>query len=363
VSPLVRIMRDRIRPADLDRVLNLLTNRELIIAPADTVYGAFGKAFDAEVANRLNRLKGDRREPYAALFANFEQLEGTIGELDLRRRRIAKTLLPGPVTLILPHFNRLPAEFRQGSECIGVRVSSDALIPEICSRLNAPLWGSSANRSGGVDPVDFLSIDKRVLEEAALALDAGPTLFHQASTIVDLSAMPFKIKRPGPWQARIEQTLKKALMPVKILVLCSGNICRSPLAAALLQNLIGDAHKTGIEIASAGLDAVPGETASFMMVQIGYEWGIDLTAHRARMAASEIYKSVDLILAAAVTHRERIIKIDPKAVDKVRLLGEKIGVDSIPDPYERGEEAYRASAELIRQAVEAWAEWLKPARL
>ncbi len=363
MSPIIRMVRDRIRYADIDTAVNLLLNGELIIAPTDTVYGVFGMAFNESVANSLDKLKTNRKDPYAVLFSDINQVEDTIGEIDLRRRRIVKALLPGPFTLILPLYKSQSLLSKFHSNNIGIRISGDSLIPELCRRINSPLWGSSANRSGSNAPIDFISIDKGLFEEVAIAIDAGPTIYRQASTVIDLTTQPFYIKRAGPLLSRVEKVIEKSLKPIKVLIVCSGNICRSPLAASLLQSILGNPEISGIEVSSAGLEAIPGESVSEPMMKISAEWGINLQNHKSKLITSDMVAEADLILVMTEVHKEWTIRLFPESAGKIRLLGEKIDINSIPDPYMQNDSAYQLCADLIKQAVKSWGEWLKYASL
>lgn len=359
----VRPVRDLLRQSDLDRALRLLSNGEVLLAPTDTVYGLFARGLDLTTMRKLDHIKGGRRSPYALLFDHWESVEHIIGEVDLRRKRVVKTLLPGPVTLILPDASPEREEFRRGSSGLGVRISADPLIPRLVEELGTPLWGTSANRTGGMDPVDFNAVEPSILESVAMAFDLGPTLYREHSTIIDLTRFPYSVVRPGAWLTRCQEALKAAAEPIIVEIICSGNICRSPIAQAILQNELGQPENSGVIVRSSGLDALDGEPASSPMVQIGLDNNINLSYHRSTRTELRDLDQCDLILTVTPTHRDRLLALNSELTNKVRLLGEPIGVEAIPDPYGYDREEYLKVFHIINEACHQWAEILRPATL
>lgn len=144
-----------------------------------------------------------------------------------------------------------------------------------------------------------------------------------------------------------------------ILVVCTGNICRSPMA----QGLLSRALQTGyaVQVASAGLNALVGQPADAAAQALMEEAGIDISAHRARQLEPEAIRAADLILVMDRQAKQRIEAMEPSARGKVYRLGEWQGVD-IPDPYRQPPEVFQGSFELIRRSVDDWAAKLPPPR-
>jgi len=92
----------------------------------------------------------------------------------------------------------------------------------------------------------------------------------------------------------------------RILLVCTGNICRSPLAAALLERALGERGIEGIAVASAGTGAWDGAPVSEGAYLVGLERGLDLSSHRARLLTRELVDGADLILTMARHHRARV---------------------------------------------------------
>jgi protein-tyrosine-phosphatase len=134
-----------------------------------------------------------------------------------------------------------------------------------------------------------------------------------------------------------------------ILFVCTGNACRSPLAAALLRReLAGEP----VRVESAGIAAALGAPASALAQQVGAELGVDLTNHQARPVDREIIRSADLILVMESAHREKIVQLEPNAGSKVMLLGGYPDREmEIEDPMGRSIEFYRQTALLLKAAI------------
>jgi len=152
-----------------------------------------------------------------------------------------------------------------------------------------------------------------------------------------------------------------------ILVVCIGNICRSPMAEALLKARAPES----VHIHSAGIGALVGEPADPASVQLMQARGIDITAHRARQLSREMVSQAELILVMEDGHMQHIHSLSPAARGKVHCLGKwgdkvnsghgreyPLGENEIPDPYKKSPEYFASILVLIEQGVDAWAEKL-----
>lgn len=147
----------------------------------------------------------------------------------------------------------------------------------------------------------------------------------------------------------------------KILFVCTGNTCRSPMAAALF-NRLAAAGGIGYEAASAGLAAAEGSPASQNSVKAMEDYpGADLSYHRSKRLTHTDVQEACLILTMERAHRQYILSMYPEAYQKVYTLKEYVyGTDGdITDPYGSNEEEYRLCAEEISHAVEKLIEMLK----
>jgi protein-tyrosine phosphatase len=137
-----------------------------------------------------------------------------------------------------------------------------------------------------------------------------------------------------------------------ILILCAGNLCRSPLAESLLRARLAREGKR-IEVGSAGLVAALGDPADEMTRVVAAGHGLDLEAHRSRPVDAGLVQWADLILVMEQVHRHHLVGMFPAAAGKVYLLGHWGGIE-IPDPYRQELEVYEAVYNQIEAAVELW---------
>lgn len=139
-------------------------------------------------------------------------------------------------------------------------------------------------------------------------------------------------------------------MPRRILLVCSGNTCRSAMAEAIVRNLIeSGSYPEDWTVESAGISAVDGDPATDNAVAVLAELGLDLAGHRARTLTPEMVSQADTILAMERRHLQRILELDPLAASRACLLA---GSD-IADPFGGGVEVYRYARDEIRSSIAA----------
>jgi protein-tyrosine phosphatase len=140
---------------------------------------------------------------------------------------------------------------------------------------------------------------------------------------------------------------------MRVLFVCSGNTCRSPLAEALFRQLLGESGRTDIEVASAGTGAYDGAPASEGAYLVALEAGLDLSAHRARLLDRSMVDQADLILAMSGGHLSRVERLG--GAGKAHLLGEYSGISGddleVRDPYGGDVEGYRLTLEQLHRLL------------
>lgn len=137
----------------------------------------------------------------------------------------------------------------------------------------------------------------------------------------------------------------------RILIVCVGNICRSPMAEALLR-----AHLRGrnVTIESAGLAALVGKPIDADAAAVLAGHGLAAEAHVARKLTPELLSAADLVLVMDQRQLSAVRAIAPQATGKTFLLGRWIDDADIPDPYGQARHVFEQTFALIRRAVDAW---------
>lgn len=143
----------------------------------------------------------------------------------------------------------------------------------------------------------------------------------------------------------------------RILTVCVGNICRSPVAAALLSAQLPDHNVT-----SAGTDAVVGHDIDPTARAVAQSAGVFLPAHEARQFTRQIGEQHDLILVLEAGHKREIERIAPALSGRIMRLTHWTGDADIPDPYRRSQEFHALVFASIEQATAAWVSRLSPTK-
>lgn len=137
-----------------------------------------------------------------------------------------------------------------------------------------------------------------------------------------------------------------------ILIVCIGNICRSPIGEALLAFKLKDTYPN-VSVSSAGISAMVNHPADPIAQSLMQARNIDISCHRARQASSEILFASELILTMTTDQQEKIEQKYPSTRGRVHRLGKWGGYD-VPDPYQRPAAIFEQALMLIDQGVDEW---------
>ena len=140
-----------------------------------------------------------------------------------------------------------------------------------------------------------------------------------------------------------------------ILVVCAGNICRSPTAEYILKDKL---QGKSIRVSSAGLTALEGKSADATAVELAQQQKIDMSAHKGRQLNSSLVAENSVILVMEQRHLSDLCNRYPQARGKTFLLGKWLDDKEIPDPYRQSREAFEHVYELIESACGAWQKYL-----
>ncbi|MFN6925943.1 MAG: low molecular weight phosphotyrosine protein phosphatase [Tabrizicola sp.] len=144
-----------------------------------------------------------------------------------------------------------------------------------------------------------------------------------------------------------------------VLVVCVGNICRSPVGERVLAKHLTE-RGANLRIGSAGLNALVGESADRTASIVAAARGVSLEGHRARQFSRDLAGSHDLILVMEPWHRHEILIMAPELSGRVMLFDQWMTREGIPDPYRRSREFHEAVFDRIDASAARWAEKLSP---
>lgn len=135
-----------------------------------------------------------------------------------------------------------------------------------------------------------------------------------------------------------------------LLIICTGNICRSPMAERILRQLLPD-----MKIDSAGVKALVDYPADETALLTACSHGVLLNSHKGRQFTKQLGRQYDLLLVMEKRHIEYVTRIAPEARGKTLLLGHWLQQNEIPDPYHQSQEAFNFVYQLIDRACQSWA--------
>jgi tRNA threonylcarbamoyl adenosine modification protein (Sua5/YciO/YrdC/YwlC family) len=182
----------------LERAVEALARGAVVAAPTETFYALAADSTDAEALRRVNVLKGKPHDaPLMLLAADIAQVQEFAGDLPSAFDVLAATFWPGPLTLVVPGSDRLPAAVTGGLGTVAIRVPGLALPRRIAEMLGRPITGVSANRTGAPPCRHAADVLATFGDGIDLLLDGGPTSGGAPSTIVDLASSSPRIVRSG----------------------------------------------------------------------------------------------------------------------------------------------------------------------
>ncbi len=169
----------------------------LVIFPTDTVYGLAANAFLPEARKKIYRIKGRKfNKPLIFLVDQIEKIHPLIGELPKEAEKLIKKYWPGPLSIIFKA-SPLGVILTGGLRTIGLRIPDNQIALSLISVCGVPLATTSANRSGEKSPTTSGEVTDKLKTKSGVTLLSGDTKHKLESTIVDVSAFPFRIVREG----------------------------------------------------------------------------------------------------------------------------------------------------------------------
>jgi L-threonylcarbamoyladenylate synthase len=170
----------------------------IVIFPTGTVYG-IGADFRRPAAiEKAARLKNNPPgKPLLVHCCTMDQVQKTAAEIPAVARALMDEFWPGPLALILKALPGVPSPVTGNTGKVGIRMVSHSAFRQFCTKLGAPIAGTSANMHGSPATQDFATIDPNLLGGADVAIDADICGSGQPSTVVDMTDDPPRLLRAG----------------------------------------------------------------------------------------------------------------------------------------------------------------------
>jgi protein-tyrosine phosphatase len=278
-------------------------------------------------------------------------------------RRLARRCWPGPVTIVSDDCHpeslvrRLPESVQRAvcpSGTIGLRVPAHPMVLDILRMLVGPVVLTSANPQGDTDPVTAEEVVAALGDSVQLVLNDGRSRLGQPSTVVKVGRTGLQVLRAG---VASEQTLRR-LSSLMILLVCTGNTCRSPMAEVMCRQMIADKlgcssaelGDRGVMVMSAGISAMMGARPTPEAVSVMQKMGLQLIDHESQPLTVQLVRHADMIWTMTRSHRQAIVSQWPEASPRTFVLSHDQG--DIADPIGGPVEYYERCASQIKGELE-----------
>lgn len=184
--------------AAVKRAVELLRDGEVVALPTETVYGLAANALDSKAVSRIFEIKGrPAHNPIIVHVASAGMAMRCVTSWPPLADKLAKAFWPGPLTLVLPRAKQIPDNVTAGGNTVGVRWPSHPFIQEVIRGCDFPLAAPSANLSNQISPTNADHVARQLAGKIPLIVDGGQSQVGIESTVLDLTASPPRLLRPG----------------------------------------------------------------------------------------------------------------------------------------------------------------------
>ncbi len=312
----------------VDRAAEFVKSGGLIIYPTDTLYGFGANIYNPVAMERLYTVKGkDANVPVSIMVNSLEMIEELAGKLKSDERDKLQRLFPGKITVLIPIRKKTDIARFKNLNKLGFRIPDHSFCNDLNKKSGYPISTTSVNISGEPNLTDVTEILDRFGGKVDCIIDGGPVSSSMGSSIIDLSVSPPKLIRPGEVsldeiEKRLETQISTDLRGKFVVTfVCSGNICRSPMAERVLKKTLEKTKfKTQVIVQSASTLNLPASPAHLNAVKAAREADIDLEDHLSQRVSSKIMRESHIIFCMALNHYQYLRGKYPGLKNKIVLL-------------------------------------------
>jgi protein-tyrosine phosphatase len=361
------------RESAIAQAVACLRGGGLAVLPTETIYGVAADAASDIGYAALRAFKGGAADqtPFSLHVADRDAALRFVDGEHPALRRLMRKVMPGPVTLLVQTTRARVAAALAGmgvadlgaavdrvyrDETIGLRCPDHELTRAVLATAGTPIIAGSVTQPGQAPALDADAAAAAVGEAAGIVLDGGRCRFSQPSTVLQVATdgprLKVQVQRSGVYDERFIGKLLRWT----ILLVCTGNTCRSPMAQVLAGDLLAkrygvaadDLEAVDVRVVSAGIAAGSGMPASPEAVAVLRRRGLDLSKHRSRALSLELLNEADLVLTMTNAHRQAILESAAHLAGKVLTLDPQ---GDVADPIGGPESAYERAAAQIESAL------------
>ncbi len=326
------------------------------------MYGIGCSAFSIDALKRIENLKKrTEKKGFIVLIPELSWLERYNINISSQHKRLFQQYWPGNMSAILEDKKNIFKSVSENNK-IAFRIPSSSFLREFLNKIDITIISTSINKTGE-EPYSDL---KKIIKYKKYWFDFGVlpsdniNKISLPSTIIDITGKEILCLREG--EIKFENILRAYHNPL-ILFVCTGNICRSPMAEYLTRKMIKD-DQLPFMVKSAGFLDIKAEISVNSNI-ILKEQGIDAQQHVSTLINKEIISNSWLILTMQEIQKKNILDIEPNAYNKVFTLSEYCGKEfckpscDIEDPYGLDIYFYRETFKMIKSRILALVNKLK----
>jgi len=331
----------------LKQAAEYLKEGRLVVFPTETVYGIGALGNDTKALKKIYQLKGrTSSKPFAWHLDRSKNLNRLPIAKNIFFEKVVEEFCPAPITSLVHDLH---------GETLGIRIPEDKHAREFLRAAGGLILATSANPSGQPSATSAELAREYFDGKVDLILDAGKTRYQGDSTVIDFTQEPFKIIRPGVYSKISDKlmNLQKLLTSRRhILLVCTGNTCRSPMGEGWLK---AELKRKGLEkkihVQSCGIFARTGAHPTFEADFVLKNEEIDISRHRSKPLTKELVNSTTHIVAMTAEHKDAILELYPGAMERIKVLG-------VEDPIGQDLQVYKDCYEKIKNALKDNWKWI-----